>query len=135
MRKDPGSPHPRLAAPALASVLLAAVLLLGLGRSAAAAQPEVVFITKSDACSCQRSLCVMAEQEVVNFLADAGEPFRLVRVDLAKTPDAARTYRAFAVPVVILRDANGEQVARFDAYLTGGELLEAWEAHEKGDDR
>ncbi len=112
-------------------VLRAATAVLFLAVPAAAAQPRLVFITKSNACSCQLSLCTSAEQEVVNFLADADERFQLVRIDLAKTPGAARTYKAFAVPVVILEDGDGNRVARFDAVLTELELKAAWVAHQK----
>ncbi len=120
---------PRLRA--RAPVLRAATVLLMLAVPAAAAQPRLVFITKSDACSCQRNLCASAEQEVVNFLADSGDRFQLVRIDLAETPGAARAYKAFAVPVVILEDGDGNRVARFDAVLTERDLAEAWGARQK----
>ena len=104
-----------------------AVLLVVLATAAhSGAGPKVVFVTKSDACSCQVSLCVAAEQEVRNFVADTGGEVDLVVVDLAKTPEAGRTYKAFAVPVVILQDENGEAFARFYGYVEARQLLREW---------
>ena len=103
--------------------VLAAVVA---GTAHAQPGPTVVFVTKSDACSCQLSLCVAAEQEVRNFVADTGGEVELVVVDLAKTPEAGRTYKAFAVPVVILQDENGEAFARFYGYVEARQLLREW---------
>ncbi|GAB6061909.1 thioredoxin domain-containing protein [Deferrisoma palaeochoriense] len=105
--------------------LLTALLLIHAGL-AWAAKPTVVFVTKSDACSCQLSLCVAAEQEIRNFLADTGGALDLVTVDLAKTPEAGKTYKAFAVPVVILQDERGEAFARFYGYVEERHLLREW---------
>ncbi|RMG95467.1 MAG: hypothetical protein D6708_03260 [Candidatus Dadabacteria bacterium] len=104
--------------------LFAAILLAALAP--AASRPSVVFVTKSDACDCQLSLCVAAEQEVRNFLADTGGQLDLVVVDLAQTPEAGKTYKAFAVPVVILRDERGEALARFYGYVEARHLLREW---------
>ncbi len=88
--------------------------------------PTVVLVTKSDACPCQLSLCVAAEQEVRNFVADTGGQVGLVIVDLARTPEAGKTYKAFAVPVVILQDEKGEALGRFYGYVEESHLLREW---------
>ncbi|GAB4263766.1 MAG: hypothetical protein Kow0092_14960 [Deferrisomatales bacterium] len=125
------------------TLLWVLVLLLGAGAAARApaatgepdrtpASPVVVFLTKSDACDCVANLCVAGEQEVLNFVTAHPDRFRLERIDLAERPDEGRRYRAFTLPVAILKDESGRTVARFDAFFTESDLSRAWEAHRAG---
>jgi len=95
-------------------------------------QPTLVFVTKSDACECQRSLCIAGEQEVVNFLAGNPWGFRLEKVDLKETPQAAKELGILAVPVVFLVDGQGQRVARFDGFFAERDFTLAWEEHRSG---
>ena len=114
--------------------------LVGLGIGAAApmahggegGQPTLVFVTKSDACECERNLCMAGEQEVVNFLSGNTWNFRLERVDLTETPAAAKELGILAVPVVFLLDGQGQRVARFDGFFAEADLFQAWEEHQSG---
>jgi thioredoxin-like negative regulator of GroEL len=116
------------------------LILLGLGVGAAVplarggegSQPTLVFVTKSDACECERNLCMVGEQEVVNFLSSNPWRFRLERVDLAETPSAAKEFGILAVPVVFLVDGQGRRVARFDGFFSWKDFQRAWEAHLAG---
>jgi len=115
--------------------------LLALGAEAAApfrawadaGQPTLVFVTQSDACECQRSLCIAGEQEVVNFLTGNPWGFRLEKVDLKETPQAAKELGILAVPVVFLMDGQGQRVARFDGFFVERDLYRAWEEHRSGE--
>jgi hypothetical protein len=102
---------------------------LATGAQETAGGPSLVFVTKSDACDCVRNLCLAGEQEVINFLA--GEPygFRLERIDLTTHPEEGKTYRAVTLPVVVLKSADGQWVARFDSFFTENDLYAAWEKH------
>ena len=93
------------------------------------APPTLVFVTKSDACDCEASLCVAGEQEVINFLAGNPWGFRRETVDLKATPEAAKELRILAVPVAFLRDAQGRRVARFDGFFAERDFYQVWEAH------
>ncbi len=118
-------------------VLALLLLFLFLGTSARAGLPEgasptLVFVTKSDACDCEASLCVAGEQEVVNFLAGNPWGFRRETIDLKATPKAARELGILAVPVVFLLDGRGRRVARFDGFFAERDFYQAWEAHLAG---
>jgi len=95
-------------------------------------QPTLVFVTKSDACECERNLCIAGEQEVINFLSGNPWGFRLDKIDLKETPQAAKELGILAVPVVFLLDARGERVARFDGFFAERDFTRAWEAHRSG---
>ena len=90
---------------------------------------SLVFVTKSDACDCVANLCVAGEQEVLNFLAGSGTSLRYERVDLAKDPGAGKTYRAVTLPVVLLLDGAGGEIARFDSFFTEAQLTGVWQQH------
>ncbi len=92
-------------------------------------RPLLVFVTQSNACECVRNLCVAGEQEVINFLGDVGATIRYERVDLAKNPEAGKTYRAVTLPVVILFDAPGQEIRRFDSFFTEDQLAAVWQQH------
>lgn len=115
----------------LRSALALALLFAGpaIAGADAGVTPSLVFVTKSDACECERNLCIAGEQEVVNFLADNPWGFRLEKVDLKETPGAAKDLGILAVPVVFLRDGRGERVARFDAFFAEKDFRAAWEKH------
>lgn len=98
-------------------------------------QPTLVFVTKSDACECERSLCIAGEQEVVNFLRGNPWSFRLEKVDLKETPGAAKDLGILAVPVVFLVDGEGHRVARFDGFFAERDLYRAWEDHRSGGEK
>ncbi len=91
--------------------------------------PTLVFVSKSDACECERNLCIAGEQEVINFLASNPWGFVLERVDLAESPAAAKELGILAVPVVFLRDGEGRQISRFDGFFSWQDLEQAWRAH------
>ncbi len=116
----------------LALPLTAAAVTPVRAESAPGQSPTLVFVTKSDACDCEASLCVAGEQEVINFLAGNPWGFRRETVDLKETPKAAKELGILAVPVVILRDGQGRQVARFDGFFAEGDIYQAWEAHLSG---
>ena len=97
--------------------------------------PVLVFVTKSDACDCVRNLCVAGEQEVINFLGDGGTAIRYERVDLAENPKAGKKYRAVTLPVVLLFDAVGQEIARFDSFFTEDHLATAWRKHLSGQEK
>ena len=86
-------------------------------------------MTKSDACDCVASLCVAGEQEVQNFLSGIGGDLRYQRVDLAEDPDAGKTYRAVTLPVALLFDEDGGEIARFDSFFTEAQLTGVWEQY------
>ena len=112
---------------------LGTVLALPAAGLAEEATPEtgesLVFVTKSDACDCVANLCVAGEQEVLNFLGGSGTGLRYERVDLAKDPDAGKTYRALTLPVVLLFDGSGGEIARFDSFFTEAQLTGVWQQH------
>ncbi|HSH71061.1 MAG TPA: hypothetical protein VK997_14145 [Deferrisomatales bacterium] len=112
---------------------LCAILLVPVAGPAEHIAPKgsesLVFVTQSDACECVRNLCVAGEQEVLNFLGGSGEGLRYERVDLAKNPDAGKTYRAVTLPVVLLFDGAGAEIARFDSFFTEDQLEAAWQQH------
>ena len=95
-------------------------------------RPLLVFVTQSDACECVRNLCVAGEQEVINFLGDVGAAIRYERVDLAKDPDVGKKYRAVTLPVVLLFDAAGQEIRRFDSFFTEDQLAALWQQHLAG---
>lgn len=101
-------------------------------ESAPGQPPILVFVTKSDACDCELSLCVAGEQEVINFLADNPWGFRRETIDLKVTPKAAKELGILAVPVVFLRDVEGRQVARFDGFFAERDFYDAWTEHLNG---
>lgn len=118
--------------------VLALLPFLLLGTSARAGLPEgvsptLVFVTKSDACDCEASLCVAGEQEVLNFLAGNPWGFRRETVDLKESPRAAKELGILAVPVVFLLDGQGRRVARFDGFFAERDFYRAWEAHLAGE--
>lgn len=95
--------------------------------------PTLLFVTQSDACDCVASLCVVGEQEVLNFLADNPWGFQRQTVDLKETPKATKDLGIIALPVVFLVDAAGQRVARFDGFFVADDFSQAWEKHlEKG---
>jgi hypothetical protein len=114
-------------------LLAAGVLLLGGSAAAAdqAAAGTLVFVTQSDACDCVVNLCVAGEQEVINFLGDAGAGLAYQRVDLTPEPDAARTYRAVTLPLALLLDPAGGEVGRFASFFTEDQLAATWRAYRK----
>jgi len=118
--------------------VLALLPFLLFGTSAWAGLPEgvsptLVFVTKSDACDCEASLCVAGEQEVLNFLAGNPWGFRRETVDLKESPMAAKELGILAVPVVFLLDGQGRRVARFDGFFAERDFYRAWEAHLAGE--
>ncbi|MBE0617131.1 MAG: hypothetical protein IH608_04300 [Proteobacteria bacterium] len=122
---------------------LAVVLLLQAGaraaeqtaQTASGQPPTLVFVTKSDACECERNLCIAGEQEVRNFLSANPWGFRLEKVDLKATPEAAKELGILAVPVVFLLDGPGRRVARFDGFFAERDFYQAWENHLDGEKR
>ncbi len=110
------------------------LLLLGVAAWAGpeAASPTLVFVTKSDACDCEASLCAAGEQEVLNFLARNPWGFRREIVDLKQRPAATKELGILAVPVVFLLDGQGRRVARFDGFFAERDFRRAWEAHLDG---
>ena len=90
---------------------------------------SLVFVTKSDGCDCVANLCVAGEQEVLNFLGGSGAGLRYKRVDLTETPNAGKTYRAVTLPVALLFDGAGEEIARFDSFFTEAQLTGVWQQH------
>lgn len=101
-------------------------------QAAAEKPPTLVLVTKSDECECVLSLCVAGEQEVLNFLDGNPWGFERKDVDLAETPKAARELKVLAVPVVLLLDGEGREVARFDVFFMEKDLYAAWQAHQDG---
>ena len=113
-------------------LLLLLVVLATLGSpptSLGATKPSLVFVTKSDACACTANLCVAGEQAVLNFLETTGDRIRYERVDLARDAGAGKTYQVVTLPVVLLLDAAGEAIGRFDSYVTEEQLAEVWKQH------
>lgn len=94
--------------------------------------PILVFVTKSNACDCKASLCVVGEQQVINFMADNPWGFRRETIDLKEKPKAAKELGILAVPVVFLLDGQGRRVARFDGFFPETNFYQAWEAHLAG---
>jgi hypothetical protein len=93
------------------------------------AAPTLVFIVKTDACQCELNLCVVGEQEVLNFLVANPWGFRMEKIDLKTRPKAAKEYGVLAVPVAVLLDEAGTRVARFDGFFSEQDLYKAWEHH------
>lgn len=116
---------------ALCALLGAVVAAPSPGRTAGS-PPTLVFVTQSDACDCVVSLCVMGEQEVLNFLAANPWGFRRQTIDLKETPKAAKELGILAVPVVFLFDGQGRRVARFDGFFAKQDFHDAWVAHLAG---
>jgi hypothetical protein len=99
------------------------------GRGSAPVGASLVFVTQSDACDCVANLCVAGEQEVLNFLGTTGDQIRYQRVDLTEDAAAGKRYRAVTLPVVLLFDAAGEEIARFDSFFTEAQLNGVWQQH------
>ncbi len=109
---------------------LAAVLALAFSAHAGSG-PSLVFIVKSNECDCVVSRCVAGEQEVLNFLSSNPKRFQYQKIDLAKNAAAGRQYRAITLPVAVLKDEQGQAVARFDSFFSEQDIQKAWDSHQK----